>query len=207
MIVLPSRGRPDSLRQFFEVSQPVVRGVVMLDQDDAGQYANLPLPSHWSILIGPRIGYVAMLNQAFLLYPDEPFYAYGGDDIRCGPAGWDTHLAAVATEGKIAFGNDLINGVRRCCLPFICGDLVRKVGWLGYPGLKHLYCDTVWRDIGAALNILHYCPDLITEHLHWSTGKQPYDQTAQERQTQGDAAVYQDFLVRELKETVNRCNS
>lgn len=205
MIVLPSRGRPESLRQFFEGSQPRERGVVMLDQDDAKQYEAVTLPENWSLLIGPRIGYVAMLNQAFRVYSHEPWYACWGDDVRCHPIGWDRELARVAGTEHIAYGDDLINGSRMCGLPFIGGDLVRRIGWLACPTLTHLYCDTVWGDIGRALGVLHYLPDIITEHLHWSTGKQPYDRTAQERQISGDQFAYSGFLVREFEETIARC--
>lgn len=207
MIVLPSRGRPDSLREFFVVSKPRERGVVMLDADDAKYYEGVTLPENWTLLIGPRIGYVAMLNTALKMYPDEPWYAYGGDDVRCRPIGWDERLASVCGAHEIAYGDDLINGVSTCGLPFIGGDLVRKVGWLGLPTLNHLYCDTVWRDIGKALGVLRYCPEIVTEHLHWSTGKQPYDTTAKERKTDGDRAAYEEFMKTELRVTVQRCKS
>ncbi len=207
MIVLPSRGRPESLKAFLDGSQPSVRGVVMLDHDDAGKYAGLIVPDNWTVLIGPRLSYVSLLNLAFRIYPNEPFYAYGGDDFRCHPHGWDVHLAAVAGSDGIAYGDDLINGEKTCCIPFIGGDLVRQVGWLGYPGLSHLYCDTIWRDLGRSLGRLRYCPEIVTEHLHWSTGKQPYDQTAQERKTDGDQAVYSDFTMNHFTETMARCQS
>ncbi len=205
MIVLPSRGRPDSLKAFFEGSQPSVPGVVMLDMDDSENYDGLMVPKNWTVLVGPRTSYVSMLNIAFNLYPDAPFYAYGGDDIRCRPIGWDTYLAASAGRSEIAYGNDLINGDRTCCLPFIGGDLVRRVGWLGYPGLSHLYCDTIWRDLGRALKCLRYSPEIVTEHLHWSTGKAPYDQTAKERKTDGDQAVYADFTANHFTKTLELC--
>ena len=207
MIVLPSRGRPDSLRQFFETSRPVVKGVVLLDSDDAHQYATVPIPPHWSVLIGPRIAYVALMNVAFCTYPDEPFYAYGGDDVRCPTPGWDTTLAQAAGTTHIAYGNDLINGERTCCLPFLGGDLVRRAGWLAYPALGHLFCDTIWHDLGRALGVLHYFPNIVTEHLHWSTGKMAVDRTAQERRTQGDRVAYQDFLAQHFEETVTRCKA
>ncbi len=205
MIILPSRGRPDSLREFFEVSQPRERGVVMLDADDAKNYEGVTLPLNWNVLIGPRIGCAALFNVAFNLYPDEPWYGYGSDDLRCRPVGWDERLASVCGSKEIAYGDDLINGGSLCSFPFIGGDLVRKAGWLSHPNLQHLYCDTVWRDIGKALGVLRYCPEIVTEHLHWSTGKQPYDLTAQERKTQGDREAYEEFMRTDLRVMVQRC--
>lgn len=164
------------------------------------------MPNGWSALIGPRAGYVALLNRAFACFPNEPWYACWGDDVLCRPAGWDTYLAKSADSDRIAFGDDCINGERTCCLPFIGGDLVRKVGWLAYPKLNHLYCDTVWHAIGQALGVLSYHPEIITEHCHWSTGKQPYDLTAQERNIAGDREAYAGFLDHELREAVTRCS-
>jgi len=205
MIVLPSRGRPDSLREFFEVSRPQEPGVVMIDDDNLHEYADLRVPQNWELVVGPRASYVTLLNVAFEMYPTEPWYACWGDDVRCRPVGWDTALAFMADTDGIAYGDDLINGETLCGLPFIGGELVRKVGWLGCPTLKHLYSDTVWRDIGKALDCLRYCPEIITEHLHFSTGKQPFDLTAQERPIAGDRAGYESFLATLFEGTVERC--
>lgn len=207
MIVLPSRNRPESLRRFFQASQPVEPGVVMLDDDNAHLYQDVALPSGWRFSIGPRAGYVALLNRAFTFFPDEPWYACWGDDVLCQPAGWDTFLAQAAGADAIAYGDDLINGERSCALPFIGGELVRRVGWLSCPAVRHLYSDTIWCDLGRRLDALRYFPEIITEHCHWSVGKQPFDQTAQERQTDQDCAAYGRFVLRELEETIARCKA
>ena len=206
MIVLPSRGRPDSLLEFFAVSRPVERGVVLIEADQYDAYKSIPLPKNWHSVIGThRQGYVALLNRALALFPDEPWYAYMGDDVRCRPEGWDTALAHSAGRDAIAYGDDGINGERTCGLPFIGGDLVRRIGWLGYPKLQHLYCDTIWYEIGKALGLLRYHPEIVTEHLHWSTGKMAKDQTANERQTAGDREAYTDFMLNHFAEAVRPC--
>ncbi len=206
MIVVPSRGRFASLQRFFVESEPAEKGLVLLDSDDAQSYHGLIVPDGWQVAIGERLGYVGLMNRAFRLFPDEPWYAYGGDDILCRPVGWDTYLAKAAGYDRIAYGDDQINGASNCCLPFIGGDLVRQVGWLGCPTLKHLYCDTIWHEIGKALGCLYYFPEIITEHCHWSTGKQPFDLTAQERQIQGDQDAYRVFMATQFQEVVARCH-
>lgn len=205
MIILPSRGRPDSLRQFFAISRPLEPGILLLDEDDAQTYAAIDLPDNWTRQIGQRAGYVTLLNRAFAQFPDEPWYACWGDDVRCSPAGWDTRLAALAGRDRIAYGNDLLNGMQKCCLPVIGGDLVRRVGWLAYPALGHLYCDQIWHELGRALGCLRYDPTVITEHLHWSVGKQKYDQTAFERPTERDHTHFATFMVHHFEETMARC--
>lgn len=205
MIVIPSRGRPDSLARFFTHSQPTERGVVLLDDDDVQQYQYIVLPKGWSIMTGPRAGYVAWMNRAFERFPNEPWYACFGDDLLCEPLGWDTALARAAGQNFIAYGDDRINGQAASCFPFIGGDLVRRVGWLSYPRLGHLYCDTIWGEIGKGLGLLNYHPEITTEHLHWSVEKQPYDQTAQERPTAGDKETFELFMATEFDDVVTRC--
>ena len=208
MIIIPSRGRPHSLARFFASSKPTERGVVLLDEDDSGQYQqHLALPPNWEVLIGPRAGYTELVNRAFRRYPDEPWYANLGDDCLCSPPGWDTRLAALAGSDGVAYGNDMINGQRACCFPFLGGDLARRIGWLAYPAFSHLYSDTVWREIGTSLGVLRYCPDIVTEHLHWTTGKQPYDQTARERRTAGDRETYEHLVAGGFAEILARCKS
>ncbi len=207
MIIIPSRGRASSLLRFFQESQPHECGVVLLDDDDAASYQqHLSLPSNWEIIVGPRAGYTALINRAFALYPDEPWYANLGDDCLCRPLGWDTYLASIAGTDCVAYGNDLINGEAACCFPFIGGELVRSIGWLAYPLFGHLYSDTVWREIARALGGLRYCPNIVTEHLHWSTGKLPYDQTARERRTEGDREIYARLVATNFKEILERCS-
>lgn len=207
MLILPSRGRPTSLQEFFASSSPAEPGVVLLDVDDASHYATLTVPANWSVVTGSRAPYSELCNRALALYPDEPWYGCLGDDCRARPAGWDTHLAQLATAGHIAYGNDLINYESPGAFWFLPGSLVRKVGWICYPEIKHLYSDTVWYDIGRALGILRYCPDIITEHLHFSTGKMPYDQTARERPLDGDRAAYEEFRAKHFTKVVEQCAS
>lgn len=207
MIVIPSRGRPQSLAAFFLTSRPRTPGIVLLDDDDADAYAGITVPESWTVLVGSRAGYAALLNRAFERFPDEPWYANLGDDCRARPEWWDVHLAAMAVRHGVAYGNDCINGETTCGFPFISGDLVRTIGWLAYPPLGHLYSDTIWREIGLALGRLRYCPDVVTEHLHWSTGKQPYDRTAQERPIANDPGLYERFMAQELATVVRRCQA
>ena len=207
MIVIPSRGRPDSLQRFFDESEPQEIGVIVLDDDDAHRYVNLTLPNGWSCLVGPRASYVELMNRAFCLFPNEPWYAYGGDDVLARPVGWDTFLAQAAGADGLAYGDDGINGEKACCLPFIGGDLVRRAGWLACPMFGHLYSDTVWGEISRSLGVRRYFPEIITEHLHWSVGKQLYDNTAKERRTAGDHQAFAVFMARDLGETIARCKS
>ena len=54
---------------------------------------------------------------------------------------------------------------------------MRSFEWIALPGLTHLYVDTVWTEVGKELDCLHYCPEVILEHMHWSNHKSKRDDT------------------------------
>lgn len=190
MIVLPSRGRPTLLQRYFDEGQPEQPGVVVIDTDQMHLYSELRYPAHWSVFsASPRCGFVRAMNEAFARYPNEPWYAFGGDDVIGRTPHWDTLLAAAVTPSTVVWPNDGIRGA--CTLPVIGGDLVRALGWLCHPDLTHIYCDTLWGDIARVLNIGTYRSDILVEHLHFSNGKAEYDQTYRERQLNRDRAAYQ----------------
>lgn len=194
MIILPSRGRPDQLARFFASSQPGPSGILLLDEDDKASH-DAALPAGWCCVIGPRRGNIEWCNEAFKLFPHEPWYACLGDDMECGPPGWDERLARAAGAWGLAYADDGINGEKHPAVPFLGGELVRAVGWIAPPGMRHgLFYDNLWSDIATALGTRSYHPDLKTLHRHWSTpGGQPFDATARERPIHNDGAVYRAF--------------
>ena len=202
MIFLGSRGRPASLQRVFD-SNPTHPGIVMLDEDDAHNYAKVRIPPNWTIEVEQRTPLVPRINKVVARFPDLEWYGFGCDDIICSP-GWDVELAKEAGRYNVAWGDDLINGVKLSAVPFVGGDLVRAAGWFYPPVFKHLYGDYVWYLVSQALGNGVYRPDVITEHLHWSTGKQPYDQTARERPVAHDHAVWPKFEKNELPVIIDR---
>lgn len=194
MHILPSRGRPKDLTRFFALSDPQESGILLLDDDDAHNYVDVPIPSHWQTIVGPRDSIVNLANRTFERFPDEDWYSFLADDLICGPQGWDSTLARLCGKDRLSWANDLINGPDNCCFPFIGGDLVRKMGWMFHPGFGHLYVDTIWHHLQRDLNFGVYAPDITMEHLHWSTGKHARDQTAAERRIHGDSERYASLM-------------
>ena len=193
MLILPSRGRPDQLKRFFVESLPEVPGVVLLDEDDFEKYENVPMPPNWTVHVGKRVFVVPKYNRGFGLYPHEDWYGWIGDDFVCKTPRWDTQLRDEALAGYIAWGDDTINHDKNSCAPFIPGAIVRKAGWLAWPGTHHLYCDEIWWQIAHALGIARYRSDIVTKAYHWSVGNQEFDKTAEERGQGGDDIRYDEF--------------
>lgn len=201
MIFLPSRGRPYLLGRFFKEGKPKNEGVVILDEDDEINYRGIHIPDNWVKVVYPRNCITVQLNKTFANFPNKEWYGLAADDL-VPVEGWDEALSEACLGGFIAYGDDGIQGSRLCTHPFISGDLVRKVGWIQYPGVKHLYGDTIWMTIGHSTGKLKYLPNVKTTHLHFSNGG-VYDKTYEERQIEGDPQGFQNFL-NELPDILKR---
>lgn len=207
MILLPSRGRPDSLKRFFEESKPQVKGLLLLDEDDWAKYTDVDLPPKWDLFIGPNLRYQKKMNAAYERYPAERWYAWIGDDFVCPTPNWDLILRDEALAGHVAYGDDTINGPRNACAPFLPGWLVRAAGWICCPAFTHLYVDQIWWEIGRDLGISKYRPDVVTKAFHWSQGNQEFDETARGRGTDNDHQAYGQFKEDGYSDLLSRCKA
>jgi hypothetical protein len=142
--------------------------------------------------VGECINNAGPFNYFFQHYYAD-FYAMLGDDSVPRTRGWDYAIAKAATPDKVAYPND---GLGHCTCPAVGGDLVREMGWFTYPGIKQLYADTQWFSFARHRNILVYLSDVLVEHMHWSAGKSPYDDTYARKRThkENDAMYYRRFL-------------
>ena len=107
-------------------------------------------------------------------------YASFGDDHLPRTEGWDKALLdAIASAGGtgIAYGDDLLMGGNLCTAPVVSADIVDALGWLALPAISHYCLDNALKDIGEGAGCLLYCPDVVTEHVHYANGKAPVDAT------------------------------
>lgn len=177
MIILPSRGRPHLLQRFFDVGKPTLPGIVVLDDDDAHTYADVRFPKGWCGSIGPRRNIVEKCNGVMELFPGLDWYGITNDDVVPETPGWDHTLMEFAGRGNFAYGDDGIN--HRWSTSIMGGDLVRCLGWVLCPALRHFYTDDAWeqlREIGLGV----YVSTVKVTHKHFSRGA-PMDQTYKDR--------------------------
>lgn len=64
-----------------------------------------------------------------------------------------------------------------CTFPIVSRRWFEALGYFTPPMFERLYGDLWIMDVGHRLGRLHYIPDILTEHLHWSYGKSAIDQT------------------------------
>jgi hypothetical protein len=186
VVIVPSRGRPKAVAELAEQCAKTCTAdtvlLVVVDSDDpAGPEYHAPAGTQvfftWA---PPDSGHVGAINYgaARALQDFQPFaIAKLDDDHRPRTKGWDTELLAALREMRtgIAYGNDLLQGQNLPTAPAITADIVRALGYMGPPALRHLFVDDFWRDLGAQAECLRYLPTVVVEHMHPLAGKAPMD--------------------------------
>lgn len=184
LVIVPTRGRPQNAARLvaaFEETESLNADLVFVaDYDDP------ELPAYHEV--APRLiihggdpgasGMTAPLNWAAGLYADiYDHVGFMGDDHVPRTPGWDAHVlgALAGDEPRVVYGNDLLQQEALPTAAFMPTRLVRALGWMAPPVLRHLYVDNFWRDLGDELGGLVYLPQVVIEHVHPAAGKTPMD--------------------------------
>lgn len=212
IVLVPSRGRPEAAKELwrnFEDScaSDQTELWVIVDADDP-EIDNYPD----SALIGPAgNGMVAALNWGFqtVELTRSPFaVGFMGDDHRPRTYGWDrAYLAALRELGSgIVYGNDMFQKGRlptQCAMTF---DIPKALSKMAPAGLRHMYVDNWWRDMGNGSESLRYLPDVIIEHVHPLAGKAPWDDGYRRVNSSSvistDEAYYRKYVAERLPEDI-----
>jgi hypothetical protein len=188
-VIVPSRQRAGNVARLVSAWQRTTTGdghlVVAVDDDDPLLSAYTYLAARWpadvQLCEAPRHPAGALggtLNDYAIAYA-AGFHAVGfmGDDHVPRTHGWDQMvLDAIQTGYGIVYGDDLF---QRRALPtavFMDARIVRALGWMSPPGLRHLYVDNAWKQLGEATEQLCYLPRVVIEHLHPAAGKADMDE-------------------------------
>lgn len=203
LVAVPSRGRPASLERLRDAMEATCRGDTHLlagvDGEDPCLTAYLGMPGvTFRVLPGGGRGVVACLNA--MVMPDLGEYRYighFGDDNVPRTEGWDVAITEALERTPFAFGNDLYprEPGSLCCHIFTRAGVVRALGYLGPPCFRHMFVDPVWMEWGKACGIT-YLHDVILEHLHFTRGLSPQDETYRAAYTSWpqDEAAYHAYL-------------
>lgn len=216
MWILPTRSRPQNCLRLInawaasEASTPVY---VRLDECDPflSELIALPWPNNFIIKIGKREGVAKATNEIFVEYPHEDWYGFLADDFLPQTKKWDLILIEAAGTKCTSYPNDLGKKSKKDLptLPCVGGDLVREIGWFGFPYTHHYFVDTVWKYIGEHLCNIKRLENVIVEHLHPVNGKSEIDIVYAESNAKlnADRKIYNSWVETEGKKLVARLKS
>jgi len=180
LVVVPTRERPHKITELIEAWRATTSGnselLICLDDDDAENYT---IPDDVSLMTHARMRLGPWLNYATTSYKSEnpiKYIGFMGDDHRPRTKNWD-QLIIEPLESRlgVSYGNDLLQGEALATAAFMNKEIVDKLGYFCTPGCIHLYLDNFWMTLGNGLQSLHYRPDVIIEHEHFSIGKSEKD--------------------------------
>lgn len=192
-IVLPTRNRPQSLSRFitsvFDTCSDKnnISIYLYIDDDDrltepCVKELSHKYPAKIFSLIGPRIIMSDMVNK-LLPYIKEDIFFFGGDDLVLKTNEWDLEIINTfnAINDKIAllYGDDLTldNNLKSFAThPILHRAWVNCLGYLAPPYFSSDYADTWLNELADSLG-RKFKLKFVNEHMHWTFGKSPLDQT------------------------------
>lgn len=188
LVIVPTRGRPQNISRLIdawaETSAGVAQLLVAVDDDDPAKldYLSVVLPTGFAWLeAAPRPdggGMGPVLNRYATRYAGS-YRALGflGDDHVPRSGGWDRLIVKALSElgTGIVYGDDLFQRQNLPTAVFMTADIVRTLGWMSPPELRHLWIDNAWMDLGRAAGCLRYLPDVVIEHVHPAAAKAAMD--------------------------------
>jgi hypothetical protein len=182
LLIVPTRGRPEKAQEFYDAyknNSTITDLVFGLDDDDV----EYPRIDGVMYEVNPRAMMNGTLNLIAKKYADQYDYiAFMGDDHRIRTSEWDVRFVEAIENLPygIVYGNDLLQGEDLPTAVLVNSNLVKTLGFMAPPAMKHLYLDNFWLDMGKAIGQLRYLGDVIIEHMHYLNGKAVEDAGYQE---------------------------
>lgn len=206
-VIVPSRQRPhqafltyESFKNTVDSTETYIVFAVDWNDPEMDTYRQfIPWEHLWQCGPEDSGSFQRVLNGVAPHFPSAILGSVG-DDHRFRTRGWDTRVKEALQQPGIAYANDLY---QRDILPtaaFMSREVYEALGWFALPVCDHLYIDNAWKDIGLGIDSLHYLPDVIIEHLHYTNHKSAFDasyaRTNARSQFDKDALAYSEWIGR-----------
>ena len=183
LVLVPTRGRPQNavevLKSHKEFScRSDLLFVVDTDDDQLINYRTAVGVEYIIEIENKTRGMGYPINAASKKYAaDYEFLTFIGDDHRFRTPDWDiAFMRAIGSRPGLAYGNDLLQGENLPTAVMMSAAIVRALGGMVPPKMKHLYLDNFWKALGEDLGNLAYLPGVVIEHLHPIAGKAEWDE-------------------------------
>jgi len=182
LIILPSRcgdsDRTSNVERFIENWKENTEGYsdlcLAIDEDEKDKYKeydNVILDISKRERLAPKLNYIA------LKYCDKYKYiAFFGDDHII-KTKWESEFLNffIKNNTAILYGNDLLQRSNLPTAVCLSSNIITTIGYIVPIGLKHMFIDNFWYDLGNSLKILKYFNNVIFEHLHPANNKSKQD--------------------------------
>ena len=178
LVIIPSRGRPESVRRVITAAAATATAMTDImfgfDEDDPELEANVAacVPAGGvgaGYRVGPRKGLVAWTNEiaAELVAGYRAAFSMGDDHVPVTPGWDDALLRALAESGPgFAYPNDGVrDDIPEACA--VSSEVITALGWMCEPSMEHYFTDNTWADIGRHAGCLTYLPDVVVEHVNY----------------------------------------
>ena len=179
--------------------------IIYLNDDDPTliEYRELFAEKYFSfavVVIGPRQYIADTFNEFSLAHPEYDYYMPFNDDHFFVTPQWDEKLInIVESHGGwgIAGADDKLTDWVTCQHPSGCvisGNIIRTLGYMVPPGIRHIGIDTFLARIAQGIDRLYLTRDVVIEHRHWLNGHRKIDDNykwvyGEEEQKHGTEAV------------------
>lgn len=197
-ILIPTRERLNDFELFAKSWRLTTTGlstvIVAVDDDDPTYDQIRHKYPEFVFEHGSRRPPLDWLNFLAVKYCNS--YDYVGfmeDDCTFNTLNWETiFLSKLDTLGPngIVYGEDNVNHERLVGLPFMNSSIVKRLGYMSPPEIKYLWADNFWKDIGDRLGGLHYFPNVLIEHRHYSRNKRGRDHISELVDSKGQADAF-----------------
>lgn len=183
--LLPTRRRPGNLKRLFRACREygsTTPCLILVNDDEWAElsrtYEALDRPERWRFVPVKAASMHEALRQAWPLVKDEPWIGLLQDDLVPATPAWDERLVGALQGWNAVSAHDGIPHDQRMHGAIAwSGDLVRELGWLYPPTLKHLYGDDVWEQLSGVTRCWKVMWDVVTRH-HNETYRPGGDETA-----------------------------
>jgi hypothetical protein len=189
-LLLPTRGRPVLINRLFSsmvettthLSQ--VEVILYIDEDDTDSHDLNSADFRVVRIVGPALS-MGGYNSACFEKARGDVLILANDDMVIRTRGWDDRIRAMNSEFEdqiyLGYANDLFKKSRFCTFPIMSRSTCELLADPYPAAYRRAFIDVHLFDIfkrlqHAGFDRIRYYDDLIFEHLHYRTGKAPFDE-------------------------------
>ena len=199
--LMPTRGRVNTnLPRFFAAAKATgmtTPGALLVDADEyaanSEAYDALDLPGNWTVHVVNASCTADATQQGYHdLCDGLSWIGWLADDLVPETPEWDRLVIEVLTGWNFVSSNYGMDAPAKANGATVwSGDLVRAVGYLYAPDLRHYYIDTLWEELGRLMNCWHVRMDVMMRHVHESqTGQRDATGSRVKSHWEDDEAAY-----------------